>query len=69
MKVLRGEYRHYKGGLYEVIGEALHSETKEELVVYVSRGESSDSMWVRPKEMFLEEVELEGRKVPRFERV
>ena len=29
-----GTYRHYKGTLYEVIGEATHSETEEPLVVY-----------------------------------
>ena len=60
-----GRYRHYKGRHYEVIGVARHSETEEELVVYRQLyGERG--LWVRPKAMFLEEVEVEGRRVPRF---
>lgn len=61
-----GKYKHYKGGTYEVVGVAKHSETSEELVVYRAvYGENE--LWVRPLKMFLEEVELEGKKVPRFE--
>ncbi len=60
-----GRYRHYKGGLYEVIGEARHSETDEELVVY--RALYGDGgLWVRPKVMFLESVQVDGKEVPRF---
>ena len=58
-----GKYKHFKGGEYEVLGIATHSETLENLVVYKNeRGE----FWVRPIEMFLEEVEFKGKKVPRF---
>lgn len=61
-----GRYRHYKGKEYTVIGVARHSETEEELVVY--RKEYDDhGLWVRPKAMFVETVEVEGRRVPRFE--
>lgn len=61
-----GRYRHYKGNEYIVLGVARHSETDEELVVY--RPDYGDrQMWVRPKEMFLESVELDGQLVPRFE--
>lgn len=61
-----GRYRHYKGNDYTVLGVARHSETEEELVVY--RKEYGDrSLWVRPQAMFLETVECEGRRVPRFE--
>ena len=61
-----GRYRHYKGKEYTVIGVARHSETEEELVVY--RQEYGDhGLWVRPKDMFLETVEVAGRTVPRFE--
>jgi cupin 2 domain-containing protein len=61
-----GRYRHYKGKQYTVIGVALHSETKEELVVY--RQQYGDhALWVRPKEMFLETVKVDGREVPRFQ--
>jgi hypothetical protein len=65
MHVPPGRYRHYKGQDYLVIGVARHSETEEELVVY--RTDYGDrSLWVRPKAMFLETVEADGRTVPRF---
>ena len=59
-------YRHYKGNYYRKIGEAHHSETLEELVVYQALyGEQK--MWVRPKAMFYESVTLpDGLTVPRF---
>jgi hypothetical protein len=60
-----GIYKHFKGTKVRVICEALHSETKEPVVVYTHLEDNSN--WVRPKEMFLEEVEVEGKKVPRFE--
>jgi len=60
-----GKYQHYKGGLYEVIGVARHSETKEELVVY--RALTGDfGLWVRPLTMFLENVEVDGKLILRF---
>ncbi len=63
--VLPGRYRHYKGNEYEVVETARHSETMEELVVYRALyGERG--LWVRPKAMFLETVEIEGKMVPRF---
>jgi len=61
-----GTYRHYKGGEYEVIGVARHSETEEQLVVYRPQyGERG--LWVRPLTMFCETVEAGGEQVPRFE--
>ncbi len=60
-----GRYRHYKGPEYEVLFEARHSETEEVLVVYRQRyGEHG--LWVRPKAMFVETVEVDGERVPRF---
>jgi hypothetical protein len=60
-----GRYRHFKGGEYEVLGVAKHSETLEELVVYRPLyGEGA--LWVRPASMFLELKEVNGRSVPRF---
>ncbi len=65
---LPGRYRHYKGKDYRVLGVARHSETEEELVVYqLLYGDHG--LWVRPRTMFLETVEIDGVTRPRFERV
>ncbi len=61
-----GRYRHYKGKEYTVIGVARHSETEEELVVY-RKEYGNHGLWVRPKAMFIEMVEVEGKPVLRFE--
>jgi hypothetical protein len=60
-----GKYRHYKGNEYQVIGVAKHSETLEDLVVY-QKLYNDHGLWVRPLKMFIEEVEVDGKKVPRF---
>jgi hypothetical protein len=60
-----GRYRHYKGGEYEVLGVARHSETLEPLVVYRPlHGEAG--LWVRPHAMFFGAVEVDGVRQPRF---
>ena len=64
-----GKYQHYKGKMYEVIGVAHHSETMQELVVYEALYRTDfgdDSLWVRPKDMFVEQVVVEGQQQPRF---
>ena len=62
------KFRHYKGGLYEYICEARHSETEEDMVVY--RPLYNDSgVWVRPKKMFFEDVTVNGETVPRFSEI
>jgi hypothetical protein len=66
MNVKPGRYRHYKGKEYLVLGVARHSETEEELVVYRQDYGERD-LWVRPKAMFLETVEVGDRQVPRFQ--
>lgn len=67
----KGKYRHYKGKLYEVIGTARHSETLDELVVYKALYDVNEngehSLWVRPLQMFTENVVVDGKSVPRFE--
>jgi hypothetical protein len=63
--VKTGRYRHYKGNEYTVLGVARHSETEEELVVYRQEYGERD-LWVRPKAMFLETVNVNGEQVPRF---
>jgi len=65
MEFRKGKYRHFKGNFYHAIGIARHSETMEEMVVYV-REEKPDDLWVRPKAMFLEKVIHEGKEVDRF---
>ncbi len=63
-----GRYVHYKGGEYEVLGVARHSETEEKLVVYRALY-GSRGLWVRPEAMFTETVETADGSVPRFRRV
>ena len=67
----RGRYRHYKGHLYEVLGEAKSSETAEVLgTAYLRRDADEPIVWVRPDAMFdATVVTLEGKSVKRFEKV
>lgn len=65
MDIRPGRYRHFKGGEYEVLGTALHSETKEPMVVYRALyGEGG--LWVRPAAMWSEHVQRDGYSGPRF---
>lgn len=61
-------YRHFKGGYYRLIGIARDSETQEEKVVYQALY-GDGQLWVRPKEMFFEKVERDGKVMDRFEEV
>jgi hypothetical protein len=62
-----GLFRHYKGNLYRAIGLATHSETEEPLVVYHREGDPR--LWVRPLDMWQEEVTVDGQRVARFARI
>lgn len=62
------KYRHFKGNEYLVMHIAKHSETLEELVVYQALYDEM-GVWVRPLEMFLEQVEVDGQTVNRFEEI
>ena len=65
MLIEPGKYTHFKGGKYEVVGMATHSETMEEMVIY--RALYGDGgTWVRPAAMWDEMVEHNGRRVKRF---
>ncbi len=65
-----GLYKHYKGNMYEVIGIAKHSETLEEMVVYkATYQEEPYNIWVRPKAMFLEKIEINGNLIERFSKI
>ena len=63
--VTLGTYRHYKGGLYKVIGNAVHTETEEPLVIYHPLGEPS-KMWARPESMWDDYINAE---IKRFTKV
>lgn len=64
-RIKLGIYEHYKGNKYRVIGVARHSESLEELVVYEALY-GDGGLYVRPLRMFLEEVQIEGKAIPRF---
>ncbi|MSU75574.1 MAG: DUF1653 domain-containing protein [Candidatus Magasanikbacteria bacterium] len=69
-EVKTGIYEHYKGKRYQVIDEATESDSDETMVVY--RGLYDDPklghhpLFVRSKKIFLEEVEVGGKRIPRF---
>lgn len=63
-----GLYRHYKGGLYQVLDMVRHSETLEPMTLYRALyGERG--LWVRPAAMFQESVDIAGIRQPRFARL
>ena len=63
-----GRWRHFKGNEYQVLGLARHSETLEDMVVY--RALYGDGgLWVRPTPMWLEAVDRDGYRGPRFVRI
>lgn len=62
-----GQYRHFKGSVYCVLGVASHTETGEKLVVYFSLDSiEKKKIYVRPFAMFNDKVEYNGKKVKRF---
>ncbi len=60
-------YRHYKGGIYEIVAVAIQEQTLEPCVVYKSR--DTAMVWVRAWDNWSEEVDVEGERIPRFTRV
>ncbi len=66
MEIKKGRYKHYKGLYYEVLDTARHSETEEWMVVYKTLY-GDFSTWVRPYDMFVSKVEVNGVMVSRFE--
>jgi hypothetical protein len=59
-------YRHYKGGLYELVCEATMEADLTSLIVYRA---ADGSIWCRPKAVFFERIEVDGVQVQRFEQV
>ncbi|MBY0556034.1 MAG: DUF1653 domain-containing protein [Burkholderiaceae bacterium] len=56
-------YRHYKGGLYELVCEATQESDLSPVIVYRA---ANGTVWTRPKQVFFEVIEVDGVKVPRF---
>lgn len=61
--IQKGIYRHFKGGIYEVVGVAIHTETQDGLVLYKYVNNPHNIIWARPIKMWNDEVN--GKK--RFE--
>lgn len=61
------KYRHYKGGIYELVCEA-KLEADPSVILMIYRSEQGQ-VWARPKTVFFETVQHEGKTVPRFARL
>jgi len=66
MKLQPGQYRHYKGNDYLVLGTGIHTETREELVFYKPLYDCDIEYFVRPLQMFAESVTVDSELIPRF---
>jgi cyclomaltodextrinase / maltogenic alpha-amylase / neopullulanase len=68
--IIPGKYRHFKGKQYEVLGIARHSESLDEYVVYRALYDSEEygknALWIRPKNLFLGDVVVNGKAQKRF---
>lgn len=60
-------YKHYKGTKVKVLWDGFHSETLEPLVFYMHLEDGV--IWARPKKMFLESVNINGKKIKRFQKM
>ena len=58
------KYRHYKGGIYEIVCEA-KLEADPNVILMIYRSEEG-MIWARPKDVFFETVQHQGLSVPRF---
>lgn len=57
------QYKHYKGGVYEFVCEATLEADHTPLIIYRA---ANGTVWARPKDVFFELVEVDGKRVPRF---
>ena len=65
--IFGGVYRHYKNNLYKVICTSMHTETGEKLVVYFKVNENPPKYYARPQNMFLENINIDGKTIKRFQ--
>jgi len=56
-------FRHYKGGLYELVCEATMEADLTPIIVYRA---ADGSIWCRPRSVFFEQIEVDGKQVQRF---
>ncbi len=56
-------YQHYKGGLYELVCEATLESDLSTMIVYRA---ANGTIWCRPREVFFEWIEVDGKRVQRF---
>lgn len=64
-----GIYRHYKGKQYEVVAVAMDEETLQPLVIYKPLYPSSVKLWARAYNVFCEMIVIDGKSIPRFEKI
>ena len=66
-----GEYEHYKGKKYRVLGIGRHTEADEYFVVYAPLygHDGQPDIWLRPYQMFIGTVVVDGQVIPRFKHV
>ena len=57
------QFRHYKGGLYQLVCVATLESDLSEMIVYRA---ADGSIWTRPRDVFFEMVEVDGKLVQRF---
>jgi hypothetical protein len=57
------QFRHYKGGLYELVCEATLESDHTPMIVYRA---ANGTVWIRPRSVFFELVDVDGRQIPRF---
>lgn len=60
----KGLWQHFRGGVYEVLGTASHTETQEELVIYKKYYSPTDILWARPASMWEDTVDGQQRFRP-----
>jgi hypothetical protein len=67
-----GLYYHYKNKehQYRLLGIAKHRDTLEECVVYEALYANPESrLWIGPRDVFDEFIEVNGKKIKRFTRI
>ena len=67
--VQTGTYKHYKGNLYQVIGEAKEADSDEMRVVYLPLYHSPYPLFTRSPEQFNESVEVDCKVIRKYERI